>query len=282
MITPDTRVAAHPTSFLFVPGSRPDRFEKALESGADRVIIDLEDAVAPGDKPAAREALAAALTKGLPRPVLVRVNSIDTADCADDIQTLFNLPAEAKRALLGVVFPKVESPIALRHICTGFSEGLELIPMIESARGLHLIDELVSIPKVTRVAVGAEDLSVDLDAENRGPLLDYAYAQLVIASRLAGKASPIASPPLAIHDEEVLEVEARRLRSLGVHAQLCIHPAQVAPIHRGFGPTSDEVAWARDVVAASGAAVQVAGQMVDKPVRERAERILAQADRSKS
>lgn len=282
MTTPETQVTAHPTSFLFVPATRPDRFAKALSSGADRVIIDLEDAVAPADKPAAREALATALTEGLPRPVLVRVNPIDTADCADDIQTLLDLPAEAKRTLLGVVFPKVESPIALRHICTGFSDDLELIPMIESARGLHLIDELVSIPNVTRVAVGAEDLSVDLDAENRGPLLDYVYAQLVIASRLAGKASPIASPPLVIHDEEALETEARRLRSLGVHAQLCIHPAQVAPIHRGLGPTPDEVAWAREVVAASGAAVQVAGQMVDKPVRERAERILAQADQSTS
>lgn len=282
MTTVDARVQVHPTSFLFVPATRPDRFEKAIAAGADSVIIDLEDAVAPSEKAEARAALAEALTAGLSHPVLVRVNPIDSAYGDDDIRTLLELPAEAQRSLLGVVFPKAESPIALRHVCTSFDEGLELIAMIESARGLRLVDEIISIPKITRIAVGAVDLSVDLDAENPSALIDYAYAQIVIASRLAEKAAPIASPPLVIHDEEFLETDARRLRGLGLHGQLCIHPAQVDPIHRGFAPTPEQVAWARNVVASDGAAVQVDGQMVDKPVREKAERILAQADRSGS
>lgn len=276
----DARVQAHPASFLFVPATRPDRFEKALNAGADRVIIDLEDAVSADEKASAREALAAALAAGLSKPVLVRVNPIDSAHYDEDIRTLLELPAEAQNSLLGVVFPKAESPIALRHACAALSDGLELIAMIESARGLHLVDELIRIPKITRIAVGAEDLSVDLDATNRGALMDYAYAQIVIASRLAEKLSPIASPPVVIHDEEFLETDARRLRGMGVHGQLCIHPAQLAPVHRGFAPTPDEVTWARNVVASVGAAVQVDGQMVDKPVREKAERILAQAERS--
>lgn len=268
-----------PITYLFVPGSRPERFEKALNSGADRVIIDLEDAVGVEEKHEARENVVRALKAGLPRPVLIRVNPLDSAFFDDDIDELRSLSEAGVQSFGGVVFPKAESPIALGHVCASLASGLELVAMIESALGLKLVDDIIRLPKITKLALGAVDLSVDLDAQAPSPVIDYAYAKLVIASRLANKLPPVGSPPLSIDDLDSVEKEARRLRSMGVAGQLCIHPAQIAPLHAGFLPTPDEVEWAQHVMASIGASVQVDGQMVDKPVRDKAERILARAER---
>ena len=274
-------MSSAPMTYLFVPGSRPERFEKALESGADRVIIDLEDAVSADEKKQARSNVAAALESGLMDQVFVRVNPLDTKDFEDDMGVLSGLRG-SKSGLRGVVFPKAENPKGLHDACSALPAGLEMIAMIESARGVDRVKEIIGISAISQLALGGIDLGVDLNADASGPMMDYVYAHLVLASRLADKLPPIGSPPVLIHEPAALEHDARRLRSLGVFGQLCIHPAQIEPIHAGFSPTGEEVAWAEKVVASSGGAAQVAGEMVDKPVRARAELILTRAGRSPS
>ena len=268
-------------SYLFVPGSRADRFEKALGAGADRVIIDLEDAVAAEEKAFARDALCAALTSGLSEPVLVRVNAADTPWFADDLTALAQVLAVHSDALAGVVIPKLEDAQTVVRVRAKLPLGAdgEVVGLLETAVGVHGAD-LLAVSGVTRLAVGAIDLSVDLGADIDSPVLDATYARLVIASRVAGIAAPLGSPPVDIHEPEAIETAARRLCSMGIGGQLCIHPAQISPVHAGFAPTADQVNWARRILSSSGASVQVDGQMVDKPVRDRAERILAAADRS--
>lgn len=263
-------------TYLFVPGSSPERFEKAIASGADRVIIDLEDAVSADEKEQARANVVAALRSGLSQPVLVRVNPLDTREFDVDMAVLTAI-SESSSGLRGVVFPKVEDPAAIAHACSSLPEGLEKIAMIESAKGVDLVRQIIAIPSISQLALGAIDLGVDLNSDAFGPVIDFVYVQLVLASRLAEKIAPIGSPPVLIHEPEMLEQDARKLRGLGVFGQLCIHPAQVQPIHAGFAPTADEVEWAEKVLSSTGGAAQVAGQMVDKPVRVRAEIILARA-----
>lgn len=267
-------------SYLFVPASRPDRFEKALSSAADAVIIDLEDAVAASDKDAALAHLLAALEDGLPRPVHVRINAADSVWFERDLTALAGLSNEARRRLAGVLVPKTENAGTVARVQAAVGDGIEIVALIESAAGVARSREIASAPGMTRFAVGAADLSFDLDVEIVSSTVDWVYAQLVVESRLAGLAAPVASPPFEIRDLDTVEREAVRLRGLGATAQLCIHPVQVAPVRAGFLPSAERIEWARRVAAAeTDGAAQVDGQMVDKPVRERAERILAQADR---
>jgi citrate lyase subunit beta/citryl-CoA lyase len=118
---------------------------------------------------------------------------------------------------------------------------------------------------------------LDLDAEADSPVLDYARAQIVVASRAAGIAAPLDSPSIAITDLHSVEQSARTGRGFGFSGKLCIHPAQLKPVRTAFTPTEEQITWARSVVSAGDAAVQVAGQMIDKPVTERARRILHRA-----
>jgi citrate lyase subunit beta/citryl-CoA lyase len=269
-------------SYLFVPASRPDRFEKALSSDADAVIVDLEDAVAVEEKEAALRHLLAALESGLSRPVHVRINAADSIWFDRDVSALEGLSERAAASLAGVFLPKAESASDLRRIGDALPAGeREIIALIESAVGVSMLRELAEVRGLTRFAVGAADLSFDLDVDAASATVDWVYAQLVVESRLAGLLGPIASPPFEIRDLDAVEAEAKRLRGLGAAGQLCIHPAQVHPIHRGFLPSSEAVAWATKVTdaAATDGAAQVDGQMVDKPIRDRASRILAQAGR---
>lgn len=266
-------------TYLFVPADRPDRFGKALSAGSDHVIIDLEDAVATEEKDDARAHLVSALERGLPAPVHVRVNSVESPWFEQDIAALTALSPAAKAELSGLILPKAETVLPLQRLRVEFGDGLEIVALIESAAGLANVRPLAKSGGIDRFALGAVDLSFDIDAEVDSGTIDYAYAVLVIESRLAGLAAPIASPPLSLSDTEGTERDSRRLRSLGLTAQLCIHPAQIAPVTAGFSPTEAEARWARRVLATVGGAAQLDGQMVDKPIRDRAERILAQGVR---
>lgn len=270
-------------SYLFVPGSREDRFEKAIGSGADRVIIDLEDAVSAEEKDQARRVVCDAIVRGLTSPVLVRVNPADSQWFDDDLSALAHVAATGPGHLAGIVLPKLETTSAVDRARSAITSSpqFEVIGMIESAAGVDALTPLAS-SGITQFAVGAVDLSVDLGTDIYSPVLDLVYAQTVIASRIAGIAAPIGSPPLDIHAAASTETEARRLKSMGLAGQLCIHPAQIAAVHAGFAPTQEQVEWAQRVLASEGGAAQVDGQMVDKPVRERAERIVAQAERRAS
>ncbi len=278
-----SEVAAAAVSYLFVPASRPDRFDKALASAADAVIIDLEDAVAFDEKEAALDYLLAALERGLERPAHVRINAADSVWFTRDVETIAGLSAIARGSLAGVLLPKAERASDVRRIVEvlgGAGSGAETIALIESAAGVAAAGEIAGVPGLTRFAVGAADLSVDLDVEIASATVDWVYAKLVLESRLAGLVAPVASPPFEIKDLDAVAAEAARLRGLGATAQLSIHPAQIPAIHDGFLPSAERLEWARRVVAAAESAdgaAQIDGQMVDKPIRDRAARILAQA-----
>ncbi len=293
MSRPDTAAAA--VSFLFVPASRPDRYAKALGSAADAVIIDLEDAVSVEEKDSALDHLLAALHAGLARPAHVRINAADSVWFERDLSAIAGLSPRARASVAGVLVPKAERADDVSRVVdallrtergngngagNGAEHPVDVIALIESAAGVVAARELAAVPGLTRFAVGAADLSFDLDAEIASATVDWVYAQLVIESRRAGLAGPIASPPFEIDDLEAVALESARLRGLGAAAQLSIHPAQIPAIHSGFLPSAERIAWAQRVMAAAATAdgaVQIDGQMVDKPVRDRAARIIAQA-----
>ena len=266
-------------SLLFVPGSRPERFDKALAAGASAVIIDLEDAVAPADKPAARAALQAWLlapARG-DRAVVVRINSADTPWFDDDL-ALCGLPGVA-----AVMVPKAERAAVLARVVAAGARAL--LPLVESAAGLGALAALAAAPGVWRLAFGSIDLQVDLGMKDatEDELLPFRL-QLLLASRLAGIGAPIDGVSTTIDDEPRLVQDVQRARRLGFGGKLCIHPRQVAVVNRHLAPSDDERAWAQRVLAAAaaaggagGAAIAVDGKMVDKPVLLRAEAILREA-----
>lgn len=256
-------------ALLFVPGHRADRFDKALAAGASAVIIDLEDAVAPADKDAARATLA-----GWLRPehvVIVRINSADTPWFADDL-ALCGAPGVA-----GVMVPKSERPETLAQVRAAGARGL--LPLVESAAGIANLDALARAPGVWRLAFGSIDLQVDLGLKDAAEdeLLPLRL-QLVLASRLAGIGAPVDGVSTAIDDADRLQQDVARARRLGFAGKLCIHPKQVALVQAGMAPSAAELDWARRVIdasaAAGGAALAVDGKMVDKPVLLRAQAIL--------
>lgn len=257
----------YPVAPLFVPGNRPERFAKAAASGADCVIIDLEDAVAPEDKAMAREAAARARPEGV--PLLVRVNAAGTPWHGEDLAALAASPA-------GIILPKAEETSALAVIRAAIGPGRALVALVESARGLAAARDLARAS--TRLAFGSIDFAADLGCAHTREALLAARSELVLASRLAGIAAPLDGVTAAIGDDALTEADSRHAADLGFGGKLLIHPRQVAAALRGFAPSSAEVEWARSVLAAGGAgAVAVDGMMIDAPVRIRAERILARA-----
>lgn len=264
-------------AWLFVPGHRPERFDKALASGADRVIIDLEDAVAPADKDAARAAVSAWLAQARAR-VALRINTADTPWFEADLALL---AAPAAAAVAAVVLPKAEDVAVLTRLHT-LRPDVALVPLVESAVGLANARALAAAPSVERLAFGHFDFQVDLrlrDADE-ADLLPF-RGELVLASRLAGIAPPLDGVTVALDDAAVLEADVQRARRLGFGGKLCIHPRQVAAVRAGFAPSAEQVAWARRVLraaaAAGGAAVALDGKMIDKPVMLRAQAILREA-----
>lgn len=263
-------------SFLFVPGDRPERFDKAVASGADVVIIDLEDAVAPEAKSSARVAAVAWLAAG--GRAAVRVNAADHPEHQADVAALAGISSDTPDSgLLAVVLPKADDPALASAVAT--QTGVPVIALVESALGIVLAHELASATGVSRLAFGHLDYAVDLGSGNgRGAVL-LARSTLVIASRAAGLPGPIDGVTTALDDAEVLADDLRYARDLGLTGKLLIHPKQVEPTHAAHRPSEEEVAWAQRVIeaAAAGGAVRVDGDMVDAPVVARAEGIIARA-----
>jgi citrate lyase subunit beta/citryl-CoA lyase len=267
-------------TYLFVPGDRPERFAKALASGADAVVLDLEDAVAPAAKDAARAAVAQALaTQDLGR-LVVRINSAETRWFADDLMLL------AAHAAV-VMLPKAERGETVAAVRAA-NANASVLALIESARGVVAAESLAQMPGVARLVFGTLDYALDLDLEvTASPYgqsgLDAAASRIATASRAAGLPAPVAGVTTALDDEAALLGDWARARAHGFGAKLCIHPKQVAPIHAALMPSADELAWAARVLAAAdaaaGATVQLDGRMVDKPVIERARRLQQRAAR---
>jgi citrate lyase subunit beta/citryl-CoA lyase len=265
MPEPNPRVPALPRTYLFVPGDRPERFAKAWDSPADQVILDLEDAVSPDRKEAARTAVSEWLHPD--HPVWVRCNSADSEWFRGDL-ALASLPG-----LAGFVVPKAEElPESLLRLAQ--QHGLGLIPLVETAQGLAMCEAIARLPSVNRLAFGSIDFQVDLGIEGEDDGLLPFRSRLVLASRLAGRPGPIDGVTPSIDDESQVREDTRRSRRLGMTARLCIHPRQVPWIHEVLTPSDLERTWARRVIeamaTANGAAMAVDGKMVDRPIWLRA------------
>jgi len=257
-------------SFLFVPGNRAERFDKAVRAGAHAVILDLEDAVAPGEKESAREQVRQWLEGG--GRAWLRLNGSDTDWHVDDLSLL------ALAGVAGVVLPKAERIDDLRALAARLSAGVPVMPLVESALGLWNARDIAAAPGVSRLAFGSVDFQLDTGILGEHEELLHARSQLVLASRVAGRLAPVDGVTTALDDEAVLAADVAAARRLGFGGKLCIHPKQVATVNAGFRPPAAEVEWARRVVAAAQAAgdnaVRVDGKMVDKPVIERARAML--------
>jgi citrate lyase subunit beta / citryl-CoA lyase len=260
-------------SYLFVPGNRPERFDKACAAGADAVIVDLEDAVPPADKQAARDALAAWLTPQ--RSVLVRINGADSAWFEDDL-VFCAMPGVA-----GIVLPKAEHEASLARLAAAGASAI--LPLVESGLGLWNAAALARLPRVQRLVFGAIDFSLDMGIQESHETLLHARSQLVLASRVAGIAAPVDGVTASFDEPGRVHDDALRARALGFGAKLCIHPKQLAPVHEAFAPTAAQLTWAGRVLAAAeaarGGAVALDGKMVDLPVILIARRMLEEARR---
>jgi len=265
-------------SYLFVPGNRPDRFAKACASGADAVIIDLEDAVPPGQKNAARDSVAAWVHPE--QPVIIRINGAETDWFRADV-TLCRMPGVA-----GVMLPKTNGVEHVRRIETLLGERVTILPLIETAHGFSNAPEIARDPAVHRLVFGALDFQLDMGIQGDTDELLYFRSQLVLVSRLAGIAAPVDGINTEIDDPERLRASTLRARRLGFGGKLCIHPKQIPHVNACFRPTEEEILWAKGVLeaaaAAGGGAVAAQGQMVDRPVILRAEQIIRESGRGAS
>ena len=264
---------------LFVPATRPERFPKALASGADAVIIDLEDAVAENLKAEARGHLDAFLEANPEAEVLVRINASGHNEQAKDLEL-----CAARPGVIGALLPKAENAEQVQVVA---ATGKPVWPIIESARGLARLSEIAHADGVERLSFGALDLGLDLclasgtAAAER--ILDQARYGLLLQSRLADLAMPLDSVFPDIKNLHGLARTVADARDMGFGGLLCIHPSQVAVVHETLMPSADELAWAQRVLdaGASGEGVFVVDrQMIDAPVIGRARRLLQRAGQS--
>ncbi len=266
-------------SALFVPGSRPERFAKALAAGADAVIVDFEDAVEEPLKLQARDNLAAFLAAHPQARVWVRVNAPEHAGHADDLAFCAQQPGVS-----AVLLPKVENAA---QVAVAARTGKPVLPIIETAKGLLALERIAGAEGVERLSFGSLDLALDLnlntDSASAQHFLDQARMAVQLHSRGADLAPPLDGVFPAIGDPQGQQRAMRHAYDMGYGGALCIHPSQVPLIHGVLAPSSEELAWARRVVDASVAAkgagaFQLDGQMIDAPVLLRAQRLLALAE----
>ena len=269
-------MTADARTFLFVPGDRPDRFGKAVWSGADVVILDLEDAVTADRKEGAREH-ADRWLQGRHTAIL-RINGADTRWHDDDVA----MAAEHPGTVSSVMVPKAEDLHSLNSVASRLPPETGIIPLIETAVGITLATPLCGLPRVIRPAFGSLDLAAQLGIDHHDRrALDYARSALAIAAAAAGCAAPIDGVTTDIGDNAILQEDLEHAVSLGFTGKLCIHPSQVAAANKLLTPSEADISWARGVMAtAQDGSVGVHGaQMVDRPVILRAQAILARATR---
>ena len=269
-------------TLLFTPGNRPDRFAKAEATGADGLIIDLEDAVSLADKDGARET-AIAFFRNAPRGArflrCLRMNALQTAAGFKDVAALADSGARPD----ALVLPKAESPAYFSLLASVLGpEPVPTIALIETARGLRAAEAIARHPGVGALVFGAADLAADLGAEiTWEPMLPH---RAHVARAAAGGRIPAWDVPyfgLSDTDDSGLIEETRRARALGYTGKLAIHPKHIAPIIQVFTPTLAEAEQARRIVdayeRARGNACEVDGKMIDVPIYRSARRVLARA-----
>jgi len=266
-------------SLLFAPADDERKLAKALAGDADAVVADLEDAVAPEAKPGARDVIRRVFAAAESGPLrLVRVNAAETVFHQDDLALIADLE------LAAVVLPKA-TPDAVDALGDG---GPPVLAIVETAQGVRLAYEIATRPRVVALQIGAVDLGAEVGLEPRadGQELVYVRSKLVLDSVAACLRAPFDVVHLDVDDTKGLEEECRLARSLGLRGKACIHPAQVVVVNLAFLPSETEVAWARRVLAANDAAAAdgrgvfaLEGAMIDRPVVERARRVLLETER---
>jgi citrate lyase subunit beta/citryl-CoA lyase len=259
-------------SYLFAPGHTAKLVGKVFDAGADAVILDLEDAVPPEHKAAARHHVAGALWH---HPAWVRINVARTPLAEADLNAIGSLA-------YGIRIPKVESVEDVRWVADR-AQGKPLICAIESAKGVANAIAIAAEPGVKYLALGGIDLQKDLGVSSGDAPLQYVRSHLVVAARAAGIEPPIDSVYPHLQDTDGLRRQATASRSFGFFGKSAIHPSQLPVIHRAFSPNDDELQWAREVIeafhSANGAALRLpGGEFVDLPVAERARMILKLAE----
>lgn len=267
-------------SALFVPGSRPERFAKALAVGADAVIVDLEDAVEESLKAQARLNLTSFLEANPAVSVWVRVNATEHPEYSADLSLCRELAGVS-----GILLPKTEYAA---QVLRAAECGKPLWPLIESARGVLNVPEIATCAGVQRLTFGGLDLALDIGMRSGSAaalsVYDHVRLALILHSRANGLQPPLDTVYPDFNDLDGLANTIHRGCDMGLVGALCIHPAQVSVIHSALAPSAEELAWAQRVVDAAGAGVNAAafqldGQMVDAPVLARAHRLLASAGR---
>lgn len=264
-------------SWLFTPATRPERFAKAAQIGADVLIIDLEDAVAPDEKAAARQTALTYLSR--PEPAAcsqaLRINALDTHAGITDMDALLTSGAAPDY----LVLPKTDSAAHLQildRLLAAAKRPTRLVGLIESARGLAAVEAIAAAtPRLSALMLGAADMAADLGAASGWAPLAYARSRLVLACTLAG-ITPIDSPSFDIRDAEVLSRAALDAVAFGFLAKAAIHPGQVAAINRALTPTPEALRHAEAVLVANAKGVGVVdGRMIDAAVARQARRVLA-------
>lgn len=254
-----------PVTGLYVPGNRPDRFDKAVATGADLVILDLEDAVPPSDKATARESVTTWLATAEVECLLqVRVAA------ADDLAALRDVSGFELR------LPKVESPAQVDEVMRALP-GIPVTALIESAYGVEHAAGIAAHPAVTRLGLGESDLSSELGTRSDA-VLDHARIRLLYAAKAADLPAPMLSAYPAIRDLPGLRADTERGRSLGWFGRVAVHPSQLPVIAEVFAPSDEERAWAEEVLAAvgdGGVATLSNGEMADPAMIGRAKAIVA-------
>ena len=264
-------------SFLFVPANRPERFLKATASGADAVILDLEDSVPFESKKDARLAIKSSWQelKKSGISLVIRINSPETTWGLEDLDFFQGLDG-----LNGVMVPKCESSSSLNRVSEDFI-GVPLLPIIESAAGYLVLPEIAKTANVSRLVVGHIDFLTDsgmLCSEDQLELNSLRF-QVAMCSRVGGLAPAIDGVTVSVDDVELIRADAERSIRFGFGGKLCIHPKQISIVHEILAPSADQISWAKKVIDAmeisGGAAVQLDGKMIDLPVLLQAKRLLS-------
>lgn len=251
---------------LFVPANRPERFSKAAMSGADSIILDLEDAVAIDAKKYARDTLTCDFTD---LPVIVRINAEESLWHIEDLQAVRSLPIAA------VMLPKAEDPQRVKNIFESLGGNIPIIALIETALGVSNARIIAATPGVKRIAFGSVDFCADLGCAHLREILLPVRSELVMASRLAKIAAPIDGVTTALKDLSISFDDAEHAKNLGFTGKMCIHPKQISEVKRAFLPSEADIIWANKILLSGDGAISLDGEMVDEPVRIKARTILA-------
>lgn len=258
-----------PVAPLFVPGNRPERFSKATAGDADAIILDLEDSVDHEDKTTARRNLAQHGIVG--KPVFVRINSRKSDYWQADISSISNA------TISGVMTSKSETADDIAAVHRALGRQLPAIALVETAIAFANLRSLCRAPGLLCAAFGSFDYALGVGCNASSEALQYARSKLVLECRIATLSSPLDGVTPTLNDQELLKANADRARALGFGGSLAIHPAQIPTILSAFLPSPGEIEWASKIIETTklnSSAVKLDGAMIDKPVIERAERIL--------